>query len=420
MRNILSERGGKRNAELVPSSRHLDHNLGNSVETYDSSLNDPPSVPNPYIRMIQLSNMTHSLDDTVAISRVDRGDMLGAVARFPDYLSETGRFLGIVRAGRERSYDNIALAGMGGSASAGDFLQDWLGERILTELAIFRQPKLPRSVGKGTLLIAFSYSGNTWETLEAFHMARRRGSSLVAVSSGGKLEKLCEKWDVPLLRLDTGLAPRAALTQMIRAGTVALQESGATSGSIEELARTGDELRQLRKRIGTDVSSSKNKAKLFASKLLGKVPAVYSLYRMASVARRFKNQLAENSKVLAILGLLPEACHNELEASGKTANSTRLVLIRDTVENREEQALLDTFRRVTREQGAHGSLEVKIRGQSELGRLLAPALFLDYASVYLAILRGTDPSPTPWIASYKARYASVIASDRGSPTNQRP
>ncbi len=352
--------------------------------------------------------MAPSLDDTSAVSGVDRGDMLGAIARFPDYLSETGRFLGIVGAGRERPCDDVVLVGMGGSASAGDFLQDWLGSRMEKELVVLREPRLPRGARKRTLLVAFSYSGDTWETLAAFRKARKRGCPLTAVSSGGMLGILCKRWNVPFLRLDAGVAPRAALTQMVRAGTVALQESGAVSRSIEELAPTGDELQQLRKKVGREVPSSRNKAKLFASKLLGRVPAVYSLYRMASVARRFKNQLAENSKVLAMFGLLPEACHNEVEAWGKIGNSTCPVLIRDAVERGEEQILLDTFGEVIRDAGAPASLEVKVRGQSELGRLLAPTFFLDYVSVYLAILRGVDPSPTPQLISYKERYSSKM------------
>ncbi len=352
--------------------------------------------------------MANSLDNFPAISQVDRQDMLGAVARFPDYLSEPGRFHGVVGASRETSYENIALAGMGGSASAADFLQDWLGDRMEKELVVLRQPRLPHSVGKRTMLIAMSYSGNTWETLAAFRMAKERGCRMIAASSGGKLDTLCKRWGVPFLRLDTGLAPRAAMTQMVRAGAVALQESGVMSRSIEELTSTGAELRQLRKKIGREVPVSRNMAKLFASKLVGKVPAVYSLYRMSSVARRFKNQLAENSKVLAIFGLLPEACHNELEAWGGSAKSTRPILIRDTAERREEQGLLDTFSEVVRRAGGSAPLEVRVRGESDLARLLAPVFFLDYVSVYLAILRGVDPSPTPWITSYKERYASAM------------
>ena len=352
--------------------------------------------------------MVRSLDDSSAVSKVDREDMLGAVARFPDYLSEPGRFLGAGSAGRETLYDSVVLAGMGGSASAGDFLQDWLRDRMERELVVLRQPRLPRGFGKRTLLIAMSYSGDTWETLSAFRMAKDRGCRMVAVSSGGKLNTLCNRWGVPILRLDRGLAPRAAMPQMIRAGVVALQESGVVSRCVEELAPTGEELRRRRRKVGIEIPSSKNRAKLFASKLLDKIPAVYSLYRTSSVARRFKNQLAENSKVLALFGLLPESCHNEVEAWGKSAKLVRAVIIRDSVEGREEHALINTFTEVVRKAAGPRPLEVRVRGESVLARLLAPVLFLDYVSVYLAILRDVDPSPVPWITFYKKRYASVM------------
>lgn len=378
-----------------------------SGEPYDSSLRSIPRFRTLTFGCLNPHTMARSLDDSFAVSRIDSKDMLGAVARFPEYLSEPGRFLGAGSAGREKSYDNIALAGMGGSASAGDFLQDWLRDRMEMELVVLRQPRLPRNFGRRTLLIAMSYSGNTWETLSAFRMAKNRGCRMVAVSSGGKLNALCNRWGVPFIRLDTGLAPRAAMPQMIQAGVVALQESGVVSRCVEELTPTGEELRQLRRKVGIEVPFSKNRAKLFASKLLGKVPAVYSLYRMSSVARRFKNQLAENSKVLAMFGLLPEACHNELEAWGNSAKLTLPIVIRDSVERREESALLDTFSEVVQKATGLRPLEVRVRSESALARLLAPVLFLDYVSVYLAILRGVDPSPVPTITFYKERYASV-------------
>src|SRR6267143_2690005 len=140
------------------------------------------------------------LDNQKAISIRDTKDMLGAVERFPEFMrsqllaqSLTGR------SSRRSDFRNIVLMGMGGSASAGDLILDWLDNKISVPVIVHRDPALPRFVGSDTLFVTLSYSGETRETLAAFREARKRGSTLVAIGSGGKLQELSEALGVPFL-----------------------------------------------------------------------------------------------------------------------------------------------------------------------------------------------------------------------------
>lgn len=63
-------------------------------------------------------------------------------------------------------------------------------------------------------------------------------------------------------------------------------------------------------RKSPSVSLNINSSKRLAVELLNSLPNIYSLERMSSVARRIKDQLNENSKILAKFDLIPEACHN--------------------------------------------------------------------------------------------------------------
>ncbi len=134
------------------------------------------------------------------------------------------------------------------------------------------------------------------------------------------------------------------------------------------------------------------------------MPAIYAFQRMSSVARRFKNQLAENSKVVAKYELLPEAAHNEVESWRSPDQSYLPLFIRDSQETAEEEMLARAFKLTIAGAGKTRPLEVRLRAETELGRLLAPILFLDYVSCYLALLRKVDPSPTLRIREYKRRY----------------
>ena len=50
-----------------------------------------------------------------------------------------------------------------------------------------RSPVLPAFAGPSTLVVVSSYSGNTAETLAAFHEAAARGCRIVATAGGGSL-----------------------------------------------------------------------------------------------------------------------------------------------------------------------------------------------------------------------------------------
>lgn len=363
--------------------------------------------PNPYIIGRVGSGMPHRLDNSRLVSKTDPGNMLGAVDSFADCISNLGRYRMSKVPGTVGRVGNVLLMGMGGSGSAGDVLLDWLGDRLTVPGVVAREPSLPRFAARGTVFVGLSYSGETRETLRAFREARDRDCLMAGVGSGGRLRTLCRESSIPFFQVGAGLTPRAALGQMVVAGTLALEALGIVANVRGELRAAGEELRRLRSRFRVGVPLSRNRAKQFAVMLRGRFPVVYSLERMSSVARRFKNQLAENSKVAAKYGLLPEAGHNEVEAYGPRSTLLLPVLIRDWEETVGESELVDAFKTTIQKSTGTRPLEVRVRGGTKLARLLAPIMFLDYVSVYLAILRGVDPTPTPWIREYKRRSMGV-------------
>src|SRR5712692_7470800 len=142
--------------------------------------------------------MATVLDNQRAISLRDTKDMLGAVERFPEFMNSQLFAQSLIGKNSRRSvFRNIVLMGMGGSASAGDLILDWLDSKISVPAIVHRDPSLPRFVGSDTLFVALSYSGDTLETLAAFREARKRGSTLVAIGTGGKLQNLSEGLGIP-------------------------------------------------------------------------------------------------------------------------------------------------------------------------------------------------------------------------------
>jgi glucose/mannose-6-phosphate isomerase len=342
------------------------------------------------------------LDNQKAISRNDAKDMLGAVERFPEFMST--QLLVRPPTGKNShrpSFRSIVFMGMGGSASAGDLVLDWLESKISVPAIVHRDPALPKFVGSDTLFVTLSYSGETRETLAAFREARKRGSGLVAIGTGGKLQKLSEELDVPFLAVRPAPAPRAALGQMVVATAIALHSCGIIQNPKTEIELATRELGRLRNRIQRQVPLSENPAKRLATSLKGRLPVIYAFQRMAGVARRFKNQLAENSKMVAKHAQLPEAGHNEVEAWFDQRFPLAPILIRDYLESEFERIMLDSFRSTITRASRITPAQVRLKARTSLGGLLLPVLYLDFVSVYLAFLKGLDPTDTPWIRLYR-------------------
>jgi glucose/mannose-6-phosphate isomerase len=348
--------------------------------------------------------MAVDLDDLKLLSRIDRSNMIRAIDLFPDFFLRPREDWDISLKKARSSFQNVVLMGMGGSASAMDVVLDWLKTALPIPTLVHREPSLPAFVNSRTLFIAVSYSGDTSETLAAFYAAKKRGSSLMGIGHGGSLASLCTRYKAPFIEVEASLAPRAALGQLIVAAAIALERANLVRSTAREISRAAQDLVRVRRRCRIETPLADNPAKSLAEKLLGHLLVIYSLQRMSSVGRRFKNQLAENSKLLAKYDLLPEAGHNDVEAWHERGNLLP-VIIRDAQESAFEHSFVRAFRATISSAGRSSPLDVRVAGRGRLSRLLSPIFLLDYVSVYLAMLRRIDPTPTNLLNDYKKRMS---------------
>jgi len=112
------------------------------------------------------------LDDLNQIKQRDTKNALGMAGDEPKLLVQA---LGVKNApeGTEQ-FDHIVVAGMGGSALAGDMLRDWLD--LPVPFQVVKDYVLPSYVNEKTLVIACSFSGNTEETIAAYEDAKSKRS----------------------------------------------------------------------------------------------------------------------------------------------------------------------------------------------------------------------------------------------------
>lgn len=351
------------------------------------------------------------LDDLDYIHSIDKSNMLKVIETFPEQLLEA---LSIVEQSEipkidGRKINNIVVAAVGGSAIQGDLIRNWIEDQMAIPLEICRDSTLPSYADGRTLVIAVSYSGDTQETLSQVIEACERRCKVFSVTSGGQLARISKRLGVPTVKVRSGLVPRAALPHLLTSTAYILSRSGLIKSIQEEIKLASRQLSEIRGEIRAENPLENNRAKQFALDMLGKFPVIYSSTRVSGVARRMKNQFNENSKVPSKFELLPEAIHNEIEGwkrldvAEEASVPFSIVFVRDTGESESERLRFEEMKKILNEAGFSEVKQVLLEGETKLGRLLSGVYFGDFASFYLAVARGFDPTLIKSIEKLKKR-----------------
>lgn len=304
---------------------------------------------------------------------------------------------------------NVVLAGMGGSASAGDYFASLCAES--GELPVYgcRGYALPNYVAERSFVIVSSYSGETEEALSLYDDAWKRGAALLCITTGGRLGARAAEDGVPVYRIGYNGKPRTAIAH----GLAPLLRIGSQLGlltiedaDIERAAHAHQELSA--RDFAPTVPIDRNGAKQVATKLFGRTPFVVGSEYVAPVATRFRNQLAENGKVLGAADSFPEAAHNLIVGLGTSqAAADRVALVALESRRRSDPrtvAKLDAFC-AQFEAAAIPVVRIDVGADRLLQELLAGTAWADHASYYLALLNGVDPTPITQIDQLKLAVA---------------
>jgi len=349
----------------------------------------------------------------------------------------------------------IVVAGLGGSGLAGEILAAVTGAGSPVQVVTAQAERLPGWVGAADAVIAVSGSGTTAETLAVTAEAARRGCRLAGVGPpDSPLRRITEQARAPFVPVvATGqpstMLPRSRLWGLAIPLLVIAERLGVARVGAEVCEQAAGRLEEVSHQCRPASESFVNPGKSLALDLVGTLPVVWGTSALSAVAaRRFASQLSDNAKYPAIVGVLPEAAHSQIAAfdgpfapgarpspgqAGLAAEPTsadpfaesgdlpdlpswdldyedtrpgftplRLVLI---VDPGQDQRVAAQQRAVTELAGQRGIglSELAMDGEHPLVRLAGVIQLADYASVYLAIASGIDPSQAAAVSDLQAR-----------------
>ena len=297
--------------------------------------------------------------------------------------------------------NHIYVAGLGGSGIGADCVSSFVQDELKVPFLVRKGYHVPAFVGKDTLAIASSYSGNTEETLISYDQIKQQGARLICVASGGKIIEKAKSDGYDYIQVPANWpSPRACLGYSVTAQLWALHHLGFISDrAIKNVASAVTLLR-------TEENNIKEQAQKIAQQLHHKIPVIYIEDRMEPVAVRLRQQINENSKALCWHHVVPEMNHNELVGWTEKNDNLVVLYLRNDDDYSRNVVRMDINKKIIGKYAGE-IIEVYSKGANMVEKSLYLVHLGDWISWYLAELRGVDALEVNVIDFLKGELAKV-------------
>ena len=296
-----------------------------------------------------------------------------------------------------KDIDNVVFSGMGGSGAVGDLFSSILSKSNV-HTTVVKGYELPKTVDKNTLVVITSISGNTIEVLTTLESATKKDCSVIAFSSGGRMESFCTKNNVEFRKIPQIHSPRASFPSYVYSILKTL--NSIIPIKKQEITNSLEKLELVSKEISSENLSDTNPSLNLANWITG-IPIIYYPWGLQAAAIRFKNSLQENAKTHAIIEDVIESSHNGIVSWERPSDMVPIMIegTDDHIKTKERWAILRQYF----EENNITYKEISSLDGGILSKIMSLIYLLDYATIYYAARLGVDPSPIKSIDFIKER-----------------
>jgi glucose/mannose-6-phosphate isomerase len=333
--------------------------------------------------------------DSSVIKKYDKDGMIQIYEKWPEMAKNA--FNSEYKILDIQGINHIIFAGMGGSGAIGDIFEAILSKTNIY-VSVVKGYLLPKTITENTLIIITSVSGNTVETLTILENAKKSKAKVIVFSSGGKCEEFCKKSNTEYYKIQKIHSPRASFVTFLFSMLKVFQN--IISLKIEDVNEAINELEKLKKKIASHNLTNTNPAIKLAENITN-VPLIYYPHGLESAAIRFKNSLQENAKIHVISEDVVEASHNGIVAWEKKS-IIEPILIEGKDDYKKTKERWSILKEYFISQNIKFN-EVFANSDSILSKIVYLMYFLDFVSIYKAIMLKQNPTPVKSIDFIKSR-----------------
>jgi len=304
----------------------------------------------------------------------------------------------------EGNFQNLTVSGMGGSALPVNLLQAYINSISNNPIEIYinRNYSLPpQSKFPSSLNFISSYSGTTEETISSLEEVHSLGLPFVGFSSGGDVEELSKKYNMPHVKLPIphpNYQPRMGTGYFFGAMLQVLINQGMIENTSKELVSEAEKFNDF-------MSSYEKKGKDLANKAKGKTPVIYASSNFASTAMVWKIKFNENAKTPAFWNYYPELNHNEMVGFTNPKAKFFIIMLKNKSDNPKNLKRYGTTAKLLADKGIESEI-IDMDGEGFFSKMFLSITLADWTSYYLALEYNQDPTPVKMVTELKKILAS--------------
>ena len=300
----------------------------------------------------------------------------------------------------DKEIKSILICGLGGSGIGGTIVADIISPKVTIPITSTKDYSIPNFVNEHTLVIANSYSGNTEETLSALEKCQSRGAEIAVITSGGKLKIIAEENNYNHIIIPGDHPPRAMFGYAFTELFFMLNHYGIIDGTFK------NDFEKTIALLDAEKEDIQKQAIGLAKKMHKKTPVIYVASGFEGVAIRFRQQLNENSKMLAWHNVIPEMNHNELLGWRTNVNDLVVIYFRNKCDYKRNQIRMDINKKVISKY-TENITEIWSKGDTVLANSLYHINLGDWVSWYLSEMNNVDAIEIDVIDFLKGELAKV-------------
>lgn len=329
------------------------------------------------------------------IAKIDQHRIYSIYEKWPDHFKAASEIP--VKLDHDSTfYSSVVLCGMGASATGADILNELMHSFGSIPSTVLKGQKMPDYVGKNTLVIVISVSGNTKESLSMFQEASKRDAEIICISSGGKLKEIADKSGHRHVMIPNLSLPRASLPYLIMPG-MRIIDPLLKKSLTREFPLIFTALKKIADKTVVNVPDVSNAAKQIASFLEGGFAFCFTSPSLVHVGTRFKDSLNENAKIHCLRESVLEASHNEIVPfTYGNDYHPKVLFLGWTGDPTIVKERFKKIKQLFKDLG-QAFMDINTYEQNLTSAMITSIYLLDFVTIYMAISRGIDPSPTPAI-----------------------
>lgn len=340
--------------------------------------------------------------------------VLNTIKSYPEQLTQAWKEIRQIKL--PENFDNlknVVVCGMGGSALGARMVKSLVYKDIHVPIEIVNQYHIPAYASDNSLVISYSYSGNTEEAISSLEDSIKRETKIFGITTGGKLAQILKESNLPCYIFDPknnpSKQPRMAIGYAV--GSILSLLSKTNLIDLTE-ANIDDAVKAMRKTIldyDQTVAEKANLAKQLANSLKNKAVILVASEHLAGCAHTIKNQFNESAKTFSALFDIPELNHHLMEGltnPDAIKNIFHFLFINSKLYSERVKIRYPLTMEVIKKNGYKYS-EFKPKSANPLSEMLEVLVFGSFVVYYLSKNYSIDPTTIPWVDYFKEKLRKV-------------